>query len=82
MNLNFKRIINTVYRLQAKLAVFADGMPEDELRCHILCLKHKTTGLVKDWQSSGQVFSSPNQNTPRPESKHTVWHEKSQTPNP
>ncbi|KAJ1469261.1 translation initiation factor 3 complex subunit L, partial [Baffinella frigidus] len=39
----------------AKLAVFADGMPEDELRCHILCLKHKTTGLVKDWQSSSQA---------------------------
>jgi translation initiation factor 3 subunit L len=39
----------------AKLASFADGMAEEELRAHIMCLKHKTTGRVKDWQTSSQT---------------------------
>lgn len=38
-----------------KLASFAEGMPEERLRAHILALKHKSTGLVK----SASAGSSP-----------------------
>ena len=38
-----------------KLASFAEGMPEERLRAHILALKHKSTGLVK----SATAGSSP-----------------------
>ena len=38
-----------------KLASFAEGMPEEQLRAHILALKHKSTGLVR----SAKAGSSP-----------------------
>lgn len=50
----------------AKLAAFAESMPEDHLRAHVMCLKHKTMGLLKGGGSAsgsplaGQVVSSSN----------------------
>jgi translation initiation factor 3 subunit L len=47
----------------AKLASFAEGMPEDRLRAHIMALKHKHTGLIRTSKAGvapldGEIMSS------------------------
>jgi len=50
----------------AKLAAFAENTPEQDLRAHLMCLKHKTIGLLKTGNTAsgsplaGQVVSSSN----------------------